>query len=180
MIDFHKQWPNSGKGKTHEWVTQHLKQLLYRENTYGLGQTVLEYGCGQGQALIQYSSVHPSVSFRGYDPYKQEYNTPELLERKYDVVYSIDVLEHIPREQCVNHKGAIELLSNIAEYKLLVIDLTPAKKTLADGTNAHVNLQTAEAWLRDLNDWMYITKHTVHTEPDKTYGERKRLCVVAN
>jgi SAM-dependent methyltransferase len=56
--------------------------------------TVLEYGCGKGQFvsfLLQKGFTH----VQGFDPYVAEFSNPDILQEKYDVVFSQDVIEHV-------------------------------------------------------------------------------------
>lgn len=56
---------------------------------------ILDYGCGSG-AFVRYLQSKGFYKVVGYDPYSEIYNTPEVLNKKYDLVLSQDVLEHTP------------------------------------------------------------------------------------
>ena len=159
-LDFHRQFPQSGVGKTHDYVSKVLSTSTFTK--------VLEWGCGKGGALEHYSRLYPHAVFQGYDPYVEHYTT--LPKGHWDILYSIDVLEHIEPHTTVE---TLLHLSSLATQCVLVIDTTPAKKTLEDGRNAHINLRTPDEWLELLPSAHNVK---IDVQPDKIYGERTRLC----
>ena len=178
QIDFHKQFPGSGVGKQYPWL---LEQLQHQFPSHYDCRSLLDYGCGLGGTATWLEQQMPGINITRYDPYVAEYSSMLWQDRFFDAVYSADVLEHIPRGTCIAKGGALAWINSCTRsYAYLIIDLTPAKKTLADGTNAHVNLQTPEQWIRDIELWMQVESTRIDTQPDKTYGERKRLCVQAS
>ena len=174
QIDFHKEF-KGGVGKQHPYIYRKIKEYCGRmPSTYSL----LDYGCGQGGTADWLEREFPGIFIQRYDPYIPEYS--EFVNRYYSYVYSLDCLEHIPREDCIKKGGALAWINSCtSNYAFLVIDLTKAKKSLPDGTNAHVNLQTPDEWLKDIELWMPVVEWEIDEQPDKTYGTRKRLCVTA-
>ena len=86
------------------------------------------------------------ISVQGYDPCVKEY---ERSPKPADILISTDVLEHIEPdkiEQVLDHIGN---LTSICCY--LVIDLLPAVKSLPDGRNAHIMLESSGWWLDKLS-----------------------------
>jgi len=182
QTDFHKEFPRGGVGKQHPFILKCFTEMIGAPGKYDSNPTsVLDYGAGKGGTAQWLESLYPKIFIEQYDP---SFNTAdewrEIRNRYYDFVYSVDVLEHIARPDCVNKDGAIPWINSCTRnYAFLVIDLTPAKKKLSDGRNAHINLQEPNAWLRDIEIWMRVKHWEIHEEPCKTYGVRKRLCVRA-
>lgn len=189
--DFHREFPGSGVGKQYPYLQ---KQLTHYWGESPTPKSLLDFGCGGGGTAQWLCDTYPQFYIDGYDPYKRLYpewttegthgENPGLWRtipnRYYDCVYSADVLEHIPRPLCVERDGALAHINSCTRgLALLIIDLTPAKKTLATGTNAHVNLQSTEQWLEDIERWMRVWSYDLEATADKTYGVRRRLCVTA-
>ena len=111
-------------------------------------KSVLDYGCGKGLILdaLHEKLLPLKMNVQGYDPCVKKFAEPP---RPADILLCTDVLEHVEPEktECVlNH---INTLTTGVCY--LIIDLLPAAKTLADGRNAHINLQTTGWWLSTLS-----------------------------
>lgn len=110
--------------------------------------TVLDYGSAGGntmKAVREHLWMPPEIVDRCYDPFVDEFaGEPEAA----DFVICTDVMEHV-EPQCtaavLNHIAA--LTRRIAFFS---ISLKPAHKTLSDGRNAHINLRSAEFWLREV------------------------------
>lgn len=166
--DFHKEFPGSGVGKHYDF---HLAQLRYAQQQYRRPIRVLDYGAGKG-GTTEWLKLQ-GFDVTAYDPYYPANSDTERLKLDYDAIISGDVLEHI-------HTVDIPWdYFKTARHNIHVIDLTPAKKTLPSGENAHVNLQTQEAWRETFYTHLggeVIEQHT-YTEPDKTFGKRERLCL---
>lgn len=104
---------------------------------------VLDYGCGKGDlraALVERFS--PLVfNVHEYDPAIYGKDEPPAPA---DLVFCGDVLEHIEPD-CLN--AVLNDISRAAkELVFLVIATTAAKKTLADGRNAHLIVAPVEWW----------------------------------
>lgn len=124
---------NDGYGRSgHKWADL-VRQLIASTNA----NTVLDYGCGKKtleQALgFEIANYDPAVP--GLDA------TPEPA----DVVACTDVLEHI-EEECLD-EVLLDLQRCTKEIVLLVVATRPAKKTLADGRNAHLIQKPINWWL---------------------------------
>ncbi len=180
QIDFHKQFPGSGKGKIYPWLWSQIQQQ-FPDRQYDHTRSFLDWGAGQGGTAEWLHTLMQDPYIECYDPYVERYASTNYQTRYFDCVYSCDVLEHVPREDCIAKGGALAWMNSCSRGNIyLIIDLTPAKKTLSDGTNAHVNLQTPDAWIKDIELWMTVEATHIDVQPDKTYGERNRLCVVAS
>jgi len=105
-------------------------------------KTVLDYGCGKGVILANLKEQYLNVSFFGYDPAVSMFSN--LDYKKYDCIFSNDVLEHIEPDYIDDVLLHILSLSN--KYIWLRIDTKPARKTLPDGRNAHLIQELPEWW----------------------------------
>jgi 2-polyprenyl-3-methyl-5-hydroxy-6-metoxy-1,4-benzoquinol methylase len=90
-----------------------LRQL--RKHGLRAGHSVLDYGCGGG-IFVTYLRER-GYEAAGYDPYIEEFDRPSLLHKRYDVVLTQDVIEHVENP----HALMLELESLIRPGGLLVI-----------------------------------------------------------
>ena len=110
------------------------------------GDTVINYGCGK--CILQLSEDCHTVN---YDPAIKEYS--ELPEPA-DIVICTDVLGHVEPECLDDVLTHLRMLT--LKFAFLTIELTPAKKFLADGRNAHLNLHPSAWWIRKLMDYFTL------------------------
>jgi SAM-dependent methyltransferase len=81
-----------------DWMLRAMYgKLLRRLRKAGLEKQhqILDYGCGSG-AFVEYLHDAGYEYATGYDEYSEAYRNKNALERSYDMVFSQDVLEHIP------------------------------------------------------------------------------------
>jgi len=104
----------------------------------------LDYGCGKGGLVMYVKDTQPNTEVVGYDPGMEEYQN--LPEGKFDYIWCADVLEHIESELLQNVLDHINELSTDILY--LSANLTPAKKDLPDGRNAHL-IQKPSSWWKE-------------------------------
>lgn len=103
-------------------------------------RTVLDYGCGQG-------TLKPALGERPYQvlEYDPAIAGKETRPIRADVVACCDVLEHV-EPGCLY--AVLDDIRNIARAGVfLVVSTVPAKKTLADGRNAHLIVEPSWWWL---------------------------------
>lgn len=112
--------------------------------------TVLDYGCGKGTLWKALGSM-----VRNYDPAVPEWSaTPDPA----DLVVCTDVLEHVEPEHLDDVLGDIRRLARKAAF--LVISCRPATKTLPDGRNAHLTVESPAWWLKKVSkDFKVLVKH---------------------
>ena len=108
---------------------------------------VLDYGCGKGVITSTLQEQYPNIKFEGYDPAVQMFNI--VPTKKFDCVFSNDVLEHIEPEYIDSVLTHILSLSN--NYIWLRIDTKPARKILSDGRNAHLIQESPEWWTKKIS-----------------------------
>ena len=123
---------------------------------------ILDYGCGR-QTLAQ--ALGPAYRVTNYDPCIEGLDTPP---DPHPCVTCTDVLEHIEPELVDNVLKELRRLTQVKA--LLVINTGPAKKTLADGRNAHICQQPAEWWMERIKSAGFeVTDH--FEEPHRnTFG----------
>jgi hypothetical protein len=115
--------------------------------------SVLDYGCGKGMLKLQFGDI-----VREYDPaIPGKDGEPEPA----DLVVCTDVLEHIEPDKLDAVLDHIRSLARKAAY--LIISTREAKKTLPDGRNAHLIIETPEWWQERLKVYFDIKKW--HPEP---------------
>lgn len=106
-------------------------------------KSILDYGCGK-QTLLEALRLPYA---RGYDPCVPGL---DLDPTPADLVVCTDVLEHIEPD-CIDE--VLDHVRALTKRVLFVaISLRPAKKTLPDGRNTHLIIQTAKWWLTKLLD----------------------------
>lgn len=109
--------------------------------------TVLDYGAGRGTlgtTLAQQFTPLP-YTFLEYDPAVEG---RELKPTRADLVVCTDVLEHIEPD-CLY--SVLDDIGNIARMAVfLEVATRPAQKTLADGRNAHLIIESSDWWLKKI------------------------------
>jgi len=177
--NWHKTFPGSGQGKQYPYLLEKIKEnhRMYRLPHKERWTHILDYGCGKGGTMRWLRGLSENLHIDGYDPGHEDYSNTETLKRKYDAIYTADVMEHIEEEDL---EDVIKQQQSMANYNIHIIDLTPAKKRLPDGRNAHVTLLDLETWRWHLE--APGTHETVDmrtwTVPDPNYNTRSRLCCI--
>ena len=112
---------------------------------------VLDYGCGQGalrQALdLDIAEYDPAI------PGKDRLPSPA------DLVVCTDVLEHIEPDLLQNVLAHLHSLTR--KLLLATISTRPAVKTLPDGRNAHLIVESPDVWRQWLSPYFDIREWTV-------------------
>lgn len=129
--------PRGYGGKGDKWAPA-VRLLVAR---YG-ATSVLDYGCGQGSlAAALRADPIPGVRISEYDPaIPAKAHRPSFA----DLVVCTDVLEHI-EPTCL--RAVLGHLGELARKAIfLVIATRPSNKTLTDGRNAHLILETETWW----------------------------------
>ena len=167
----HKE--NSFYGKASEYSTKgSLKYELTIPKAVIAAQKVqqinhiLDHGCGKGGLVATLNEDNLILGeVHGYDPAVERFaNKPRS---KYDLITSIDVLEHIGRD---NIESTIEGIKKInSGFFFFCIDLLPASKTTSDGRNAHFLIAPSDWWTQQIKcHFKIVTAIEVGEMPDKT------------
>ena len=142
--ELHKSRPDFGSrgGAGNQGVIKAIGR--YKE--LGIISSVLDYGTGKGAFPKNLKKAYPELQVGAYDPAVEKFN--KKPSRKFDLVTSFDVLEHVERES-VNAvlKEVRDLSSKIV---FLQIDLQPAVKKLSSGRNAHIMLAPSDWWIAQI------------------------------
>lgn len=104
--------------------------------------SILDYGCGHGGLIASIRDCYPKMLAQGYDPGNAQHNI--MPTQSFDAVVSADVFEHIEPEY-------LDATLRLINTKLLRcgwfrIACYPAKKTLPDGRNAHLIVESPDWW----------------------------------
>lgn len=104
--------------------------------------SVLDYGCGAGTLKIALADILPAtVRVDEYDIAIAGKDGPPSVA---DLVVCTDVLEHIEPERLDTVLAHLKFLARKAIFA--VIATRPAKKTLSDGSNAHLIIEGDDWW----------------------------------
>jgi 2-polyprenyl-3-methyl-5-hydroxy-6-metoxy-1,4-benzoquinol methylase len=168
---WHDIFPGSGQGKQMMQIVDWIQQYKLKD------KQILDYGCGKGGTMAWIRSLYPTCCVMGWDTGTDRYQ--QKPAHTFDAIYSIDVWEHIELQDIPQQIQALRELSRKKKSIWChIIDLTPAKKLLPDGRNAHVTLQTAREWQETFEaNGCQTVQLSQFATPDKLYGERER-CII--
>lgn len=132
---FHKESPDYGiSGQNYAEFVQAIAASLGIE-------TLLDYGAGKGTLREKL----PMFRVHEYDP-----AIPEKSEepKPHDFVVCTDVMEHIEPDKV---DAVLDHIKSLARKVVFFqIATRPARKTMPDGRNAHINVRPKEYWLEKL------------------------------
>lgn len=127
-------------GVTAPRFMQHIAELA---TAYKV-DSIVDYGSGPREHVkTLLAAAGAPFGVMSYDPGVPHLNSWPLLPR--DMLVSCDVLEHIEPDCLGDVLGHMAKLTRKVAF--LTIATGPAKKTLADGRNAHLIQQGPEFWL---------------------------------
>tara|TARA_Y100001933_G_scaffold254274_1_gene295659 strand:+ start:876 stop:1556 length:681 start_codon:yes stop_codon:yes gene_type:complete len=108
--------------------------------------SLLDHGCGKGGLIDLLKQELPDLQDTyGYDPGVNKFK--HKPGKKFDIVTSIDVLEHVGRDQIASTLKEIKLLTS--KFFFFCIDLLPASKSI-DGRNAHFLIAPSDWWVQQI------------------------------
>jgi hypothetical protein len=129
--------PDGYGHRGHDWAVPVARLITQR-----VVSSVLDYGCGQG-SLVRALKALPimGVRFAEYDPaIPGKDGEPGFA----DLVVCTDVLEHVEPDKLDAVLAHLKLLARRLVFA--VIALRDATRTLPDGRNAHLIIETADWW----------------------------------
>lgn len=108
-------------------------------------KTVLDWGCGKGEAWQEWQRELGLREVYKYDPGVKSFRQPPAEHVRFDLVVCCDVLEHLlkPDAEALVPK----LFAHARKGVWASVCCRPAKKTFADGTNVHVTVEPYDWWL---------------------------------
>jgi hypothetical protein len=115
---------------------------------------ILDYGCGKGTLKPAIQAIAPDLRVLEYDPAVE--GKDQLPEGEVDLIAAMDVMEHIEPAYL---DAVLHTMAGLRpKLVILKIALTPAKKNLPDGRNAHILLQPSAWWFEKLQGFFAVTK----------------------
>lgn len=103
--------------------------------------SILDYGCGEGSLARRVRELQRSIVVSEYDPAIAGKDGWPMFA---DLVVCTDVLEHVEPERLEAVLAHLNMLARKAVF--FVVALDEANKTLADGRNAHLILESKAWW----------------------------------
>lgn len=155
----HEQRPEFGSnqkyGSTKEQDAVAASFILFARNNKL--KSILDYGCGKGTFKESAARLAPDMIVTEYDPAISE---KDALPTPADLVLCLDVLEHIEPElldAVLQHIRSVTLKGAILRPSLV-----PAKKTLPDGRNAHLILESPGWWQGKVSKYFNVISIDSH------------------
>jgi len=105
-------------------------------------KSILDFGCGRSD-LSSYFWNDGKRTIKRYDPAIREYR--KLPSETFDLVFVLDVMEHIPLNAV---DRVLKQIASRGTTALFAISMKPARQKLPDGTNAHCTLLAENEWLQ--------------------------------
>ncbi len=177
--EIHKKGYQSKKGHFvnnidayHGGSTREFAKVIKRIIQDNKIENMLDYGCGKGffydnSFYIKEEKIKPlkklwDIEIDLYDPCYEKYS--HLSSKKnYDLVISIDVLEHIPRQDIDWVLNRIFSISK--KYVFLNVACYYANALLPNGSNAHINVNNKDWWFDKILEFK------------KKYSHLKIICI---
>lgn len=106
---------------------------------------IVDFGCGILGGLAQ----HIPHNVTPYDPYIEEFSKPPW-DNPFDVLFSSDVLEHLPLREIQQFLITVRKCS--PKFVFLNVSTRAAHKRLPDGSNAHATVKPGKWWLQTVSD----------------------------
>lgn len=131
-------------------------------------KTILDYGCGSGNMMQAVKKLCTDVEPLGYDPGVEQYSQ---FPSKVDMIYSVDVLEHIEPDNLVS---SLKVLWNTANLHYHNIACHPAKKTLPDGRNCHLIVENPDWWLSVIKSTLDDSWTITYTNVYNTFKKKRQ------
>lgn len=131
-------------------------------------QSILDYGCGEGNMMNKIQELFPNIKIYGYDPGVERFNS---IPEKTDLVYSADVLEHFEPEFIDDGLRKVFAIAPIHYHN---IACHPAKKTLPDGRNCHLIIEQPDWWLEKIKSILDSSYKIVYTNVYHTYRKKRQ------
>ncbi len=119
-----------------------LNKIIKKDNVNSL----LDYGCGKALEYTPNPYENKNLDIYLFDPYYSKFSKPPT--KKYDLTICTDVMEHIEKKNLVDVINKISYFTSKSVF--FSISTVKAKKTLPDGSNAHINIMEPQKWINYL------------------------------
>lgn len=141
--------------------TRYFKVIQNLIETYKADE-VLDYGAGWGGMKAKLADTNPELTVHEYEPARDDVSMPP---EPCGFVVCADVLEHVEPDLLEEVLDDLERVVTDTAY--FTIYFQEAKRTLADGRNAHLIVKPFEWWVRKLSHRFYIryARHSDHNMP---------------
>jgi hypothetical protein len=146
---------NSNYGTSGKRVAPIAIKLAAKYKTFN----ILDYGCGKSTL-----AKNLPFSIKQYDPAIPKY---AVMPEPADIVICSDVLEHIEPEMI--DKVLAHLASLTKKAGFFSVATRPAKKTLADGRNAHLIIESINWWTGKIREHFNIANITKEKEDKECF-----------
>ena len=152
--DLHKKYSTYGAASEYSNPNSHKYLLTIPKAVQSCQKidpqimTLLDHGTGNGGLPKIINIEAPTIQAVGYDPAVELFS--KKINQKFDIVTSIDVLEHITRDDINRTLDEIHNATN--KFFFFCIDLIPAIKQTSDGRNAHFLLAPSDWWLGQIKN----------------------------
>lgn len=125
--------------------------VIYRQLLKLKPMSILDYGCGKSK-LVELLRWQDGVVLNKYDPAVA--GVDKIPYKKYELVITTDVLEHIPEEEL---KTNLDRISGLSETSIHAISLRESGNVLPDGTPCHVTVKPQKWWEQFLSKWYKVS-----------------------
>ncbi len=155
--EMHERYAGYGSKGT-QWAA-YVEQLVIEDGH----RSILDYGSGKGSLAA--TIARAGIEVAEYDPGVPGKESPPQAA---DLVVCLDVLEHVEPEYLDN---VLSDLARVTKRKIFFdIATVAAQKTLSDGRNAHMIVQSGDWWKEQLSRVFDVT-HWAVRDPWFIYGE---------
>lgn len=158
-------------------LPQEVKKIIEEKNI----KSILDFGAGKGNTSSTIREIFPAIELFTYDPVTFPISLPDKVE----FIYSSDVLEHI--EPYFIDKTLRDLADRATRYQYHLIACHPAKKSLSDGRNAHLIIESPDWWknkIESLNNWKIvyeeIKQYVAHVKKGPPREVTKYIVILEN
>ena len=112
--------------------------------------SALDFGCGSMAAdFLNALYPGPGVMKYAYDPGVPGLESASDIPRFVDLLFCLDVMEHIPEP---NVADTLRGLSHLTDHAIFIVHHWTAKAILPNGENAHVTVKPPEWWLERMRE----------------------------
>lgn len=163
-LDLYRQMHEAGHFPGHS--TEKWSEVIDRLVKYHGAKTMLDFGSGKGEQYRRLK-LHErwGVSITCYDPAVHGLNKLPNALQPFDGVICCDVLEHLEGDE-LDH-AIFHASIRARMFCFFSVALFPAKKTLPDGRNAHITLESREWWFAKVQTSMFKHGGKVYIEFDE-------------